>query len=138
MKQTFNGIKVRLLFIIIFLFPTKLCTLEDFAKDIELTEEEQSKILQQYEEEIKQKKSPKTTVVGENIIFNKKDVIDKAKSNKKNKEKQSKEKKSNSKINENKTSDDDLSKSNSLISLETSSSKSSTDDDWEKISDSDK
>lgn len=44
---------------------------EDFAGDIELTEEEQIKLLEQYEEEKKKERSsPKNSnLIGENVVF---------------------------------------------------------------------
>lgn len=104
-----------------------------------MTEEQQIKLLEQYEEETKQKRLLNTSVtnkskapVGENVLYEKKPTGKKSKLDvkKKNKEK--------TPIDTKKATETELNKSNSLTSLETASSKSSTDDDWEKISDSDK
>ncbi|XP_018564539.1 BSD domain-containing protein 1 isoform X6 [Anoplophora glabripennis] len=82
---------------------------EDFGNDIELTEEEQIKLLEQYENEKKNQKSspkPNKVPIGEKKFQN---------------EERSK-----------------LNKDDSSMSLDTPSSNSSTDGEWEKISDIDK
>lgn len=98
---------------------------EDFAGDIELTEEEQIKLLEQYEEEKKKERSsPKNSnLIGENVVF-------KQTSPKKDKEENGKK---GSNIETGK-----LNKNDSAASLGTPSSSSSTDDDWEKINDIEK
>ncbi|VEN35572.1 unnamed protein product [Callosobruchus maculatus] len=93
---------------------------EDFAADIELTEEEQIKLLEEYEKEKKKENSPKKkNLIGENVVF-----------------KQDSPKKENN--SSRRQSDDKLQKNNSTASLDTPSSNSSTDGDWEKISDIEK
>ncbi|VEN61286.1 unnamed protein product [Callosobruchus maculatus] len=93
---------------------------EDFAADIELTEEEQIKLLEEYEKEKKKEHSPKKkNLIGENVVF-----------------KQDSPKKENN--SSRRQSDDKLQKNNSTASLDTPSSNSSTDGDWEKISDIEK
>lgn len=98
---------------------------EDFASDIELTEEEQIKLLEQYENEKKNEKenSKIKKPIGEKIIF-------KQESSKKNIGK------NNEKKNVERTSI--LNKKESAVSVDTPSSNSSTDGDWEKITDIEK
>lgn len=100
---------------------------EDFGNDIELTEEEQIKLLEQYENEKKNQKSSPTQnklPIGEKVIFKqetpKKELIPN-KLQKHPYEERSK-----------------LNKNDSSVSLDTPSSNSSTDGDWEKINDIDK
>ncbi|GJQ78599.1 hypothetical protein Trydic_g11707 [Trypoxylus dichotomus] len=96
---------------------------EDFANDLELTEEEQIRLLEQYELETKQKnieKQKKTDHIQEEILF----------------EKSPKEKKD-TVTNSRKSIDTYLQSKESSTSTGTCSS-SSTDDDWEKINDTDK
>ncbi|KAJ8931250.1 hypothetical protein NQ314_015869 [Rhamnusium bicolor] len=82
---------------------------EVFNVDIELTEEEQIKLLEQYEIEKKNQVSPKRKVrIGEKKSIN--DEVPNLK----------------------------LNKNDSAVSLDTPSSNSSTDGDWEKISDVEK
>ncbi|XP_018564535.1 BSD domain-containing protein 1 isoform X2 [Anoplophora glabripennis] len=100
---------------------------EDFGNDIELTEEEQIKLLEQYENEKKNQKSspkPNKVPIGEKVIFKqetpKKELIANKLQKFQNEER--------SKLN----------KDDSSMSLDTPSSNSSTDGEWEKISDIDK
>ncbi|KAF2883553.1 hypothetical protein ILUMI_22617 [Ignelater luminosus] len=152
---------------------------QDFATDIELSEEEQIRLLQQYEEETKQKtlqkQKPSKELIGENVIFKKS-------SPKKSSKKDSNVSQTNSEVVEasskvieneklvkgecniasdknndsiaternedhfkerllsNKVSDLKINKTSSSnsLDLETKSSNSSSDGDWEKISDVDK
>ncbi|XP_057653709.1 BSD domain-containing protein 1-A-like isoform X1 [Diorhabda carinulata] len=93
---------------------------EDFAADIELTEEEQIKLLEQYENE--RKTSPRSKLpIGEKVKI--------AHDSPKKKENKEVESPQSTKINKNDSND-------SLRS--TPSSNSSLDGDWEKISDTDK
>ncbi|KAK4884870.1 hypothetical protein RN001_001141 [Aquatica leii] len=151
---------------------------EDFAADIELSEEEQIRLLQQYEEETKQKnqdkrKSSDKELIGENILFEKnlvtKSIKEKANTNETVKVNMENEKnldnktqdltkdKNKERIDENdkisserkddyftepvkKISELKVKKagSNNSLDLETKSSNSSSDGDWEKITDVDK
>lgn len=93
------------------------------APYIELTEEEQIKLLQEYENEIKNKQDTKPK-------DNKKETIpDTCDNNSKVSNLKEEMRNSDSKT---------ISKVESAISLETTSSNSSTDGDWEKISDVEK
>lgn len=88
-----------------------------------MTEEEQIKLLEQYEKEKKnEKKNTKIKPIGEKILF-------KQESPKKNVEKNE------TKIEENPSK---ISKKGSTVNVDTSSSNSSTDGDWEKIPEADK
>ncbi|KAF5296129.1 hypothetical protein FQR65_LT10299 [Abscondita terminalis] len=153
---------------------------EDFATDIELSEEEQTRLLQQYDDETKQKnedkrKSIAKELIGENIIFEKTSVTksskekananESIKTNSENeKEIVNKSKELNLKNKNNEVIDvnaDQISSerkddyftepikkvtdlkvkkagSNNSLDLDTKSSNSSSDGDWEKISDVDK
>lgn len=97
---------------------------EDFASDIELTEEEQIKLLEQYEKEKKGEKanSKFRKPIGEKVLF-----------------KQESPRKSLEKT-EIKTVDNNVkvNKKESTTSVDTPSSSSSTDGEWEKISDVEK
>lgn len=95
---------------------------EDFASEIDLTEEEQIKLLEQYEREKKnERKTPKMKKpVGEKIIF-----------------KQESPKRDVGKNNDTKNIENPL-QSKKVANLDTSSSNSSTDGDWEKITDTEK
>lgn len=94
---------------------------EDFATEIELTEEEQIKLLEQYEMEKKNEKEvKKKEPIGEKVIF-------KQESPKRSNEKKVVEE-SPSKVN----------KKESTTSIDTPSSSSSTDGEWEKINDVEK
>lgn len=98
---------------------------QDFAADIELTEEEQIKLLEQYESE--RKTSPKSKLpIGEKVIF--KQDSPKKKHKEKNQENREVENPETTKINKKESND----------SLSTPSSSSSLDGDWEKLSDTDK
>ncbi|CAH1965575.1 unnamed protein product [Acanthoscelides obtectus] len=93
---------------------------EDFAADIELSEEQQIKLLEEYEKEKKNESSPKNRkLIGENVVF-----------------KQDSRKKET--CSSRRQSEEKLQKNNSTASVGTPSSNSSTDGDWEKISDSEK
>lgn len=114
--RVFVSLLLKLLFFII----------EDFANDIELTEEEQIRLLEQYENETKQKKQENPTksrvpkkLIGEKILFQ---------------QSPSKDEQSNKRPSVDETSSDPaITKVDSTASLETASSTSS-DGDWEKIS----
>lgn len=102
---------------------------EDFANDIELTEEEQIRLLEQYEKETKQKKQITATttkeLIGEQIVFQQTPPLSPVKPNKENSDKIQR-----------KESIVTMTKTDSAISLETvssSSSNSSSDGDWEKV-----
>lgn len=127
-------------------------SIEDFATDVDLTEEEQIKLLEQYENEKKTKSPSSTTESSEEIIYEKQ----KASKNtpRKHSQKLSKSVSTNDKIIENtnedyftdeKSSDRsssitsaslNINKTDSSTSLDAKSSNSSSDGDWEKISDS--
>lgn len=130
-----------------------IVSIEDFATDIDLTEEEQIKLLEQYENEKKTKSPTSTTESSEEIIYEKQ----KASKNtpRKHSQKLLKAVSSNDKIIENtnedyftdeKSSDRssasitsanlNINKTDSSTSLDAKSSNSSSDGDWEKISDS--
>lgn len=132
--------------------------LEDFATDIELSEEEQIRLLQQYEEETKQKKPTQTNkkeVVGEKVLFQKASPTKTKNQSKEQGEETRLLEKSKDKLdeltndmNEDHFNERNLNKkvaelkisktgSSNSLDLETKSSNSS-DGDWEKISDSDK
>lgn len=108
---------------------------EDFANDIELTEEEQIRLLEEYEEEKNQKKEkspkPSKALVGEDVIFRKP-------GNKTINNKNLPEGNGNQDTLCDKKVSTNMNKSNSSISIGTSGSNSSTDDDWEKINDTEK
>ncbi|XP_019880520.1 BSD domain-containing protein 1 isoform X2 [Aethina tumida] len=101
---------------------------QDFANDVELTEEEQIKLLEQYEYETKTKKqSPKRikSPIGEDVVFKQESQKNKAKPTKNAED-----------IIEEKANINKVDSSNSLDTP--SSNSSSAEDDWEKISDIDK
>lgn len=116
---------------------------EDFANDIELTEEEQIRLLEQYENETRLKKQQEETaqsnkvpkeLVGEKVLFQQ--------SPSKNQKSPSKRRsiivEADSSANEPEASCDvKITKADSSISLETASS-SSSDGDWEKINPTEK
>lgn len=117
-------------------------TLEDFANDLDLTEEEQIRILEQYELETKQKnneKKQKKIHPVEEILFEKSPI--KVKQFASNDDKQNcinieEEMKI---VNEdNKRSTKQVLRSNESSTSTGTYSSSSTDDDWEKINDTDK
>lgn len=119
----------------------RLFVAEDFASDIHLSEEEQIKLLEQYENEKRNKNSGKTsTDSSEEILFEKQSPTKSKKSLPRNG--------SGDKIIENakenhfnedqaplKTNNININKIDSATSLDTKSSNSSSDGDWEKISD---
>jgi hypothetical protein len=98
---------------------------EDLAPYIELTEEEQIKLLEEYESEIKNKQTVSKETTKDTPSPQIPDPCD-----------------NNSKVpnleQELKVSQKAINKADSAISLDTTSSNSSTDGDWEKISDVDK
>lgn len=109
----------------------RIIFLEDFANDIELTEEEQIRLLEQYENETKQKKhkdsSPKEKKdqIGEKILFQKNTPQNSPSKGNKEGEGIAEQLQRN-------VSPVKIAKTDSAISLETVSS-SSSDGDWEKV-----
>ncbi|XP_060522213.1 BSD domain-containing protein 1-like [Cylas formicarius] len=91
---------------------------EDFAENVELTEEQQIQLLEEYENETKEKKKLNTKDIKDER-FLKKEIVDKVKKSEENKSEK-------------------LNDTDSTLSLNTPSSNSSVDDDWERVSDVEK